>query len=263
MCIIIAKPVGVALPSDTVLEHCARVNRDGAGLAWTNRGMVTIRKDFADVEVLKLFLKEVVSPGDACLIHFRIATAGLSDEGNRHPFPLTRKAKRLRATRCDTDIAVAHNGTFSGLNEHKKYSDTLLFIKNILADPIVRNNLHTEAIQELISGYVDTSRLATLDRHGIIRQFGRFYTEDGLIFSNDNYKTRYSESYDSLKNKRACAICHKWKYESAMEKMGEFQMVCVTCVYDAKREGKELIPPREMDLGCGIGNIYRDMGGCE
>lgn len=192
MCIIIAKPIGASLPDRTLLDHCQLSNKDGIGIAWTTDGVIKIKKDFKDVQSFDSFLNENVQKNQACIIHFRKATAGKSDEGNRHPFPLTRRSKRLRALETTTDIAIAHNGTFKDLSDHKKYSDTLLFIKNILSDPIIRNNLHSEAIQELLKGYIDTSRLAIMDRLGNILKLGTFYTEYGLFFSNENYKYTHS-----------------------------------------------------------------------
>ena len=213
MCIIIAKPAGIAMPTQKVLEHCASKNKDGIGIAWTTGGMIRIKKDFNDLEAFNKFVGVNVGKADAALIHFRIATSGLVDAGNCHPFPLTRRSKRLRAKESVTDIAVAHNGTFSDLKGHKKYSDTLIFIKNILADPIVRNNLHSEAIQELIKGYIDSSKLAVMDRLGNIMRFGIFWPDEGLFYSNGGFKEYEYQSqteYSSMSSRSyQCNDCYR------------------------------------------------------
>ena len=152
MCIIIGKLPGVEFPPYSVLDQCDTANRDGMGIAYTKDGMVRIKKDFARVYDLNRFIIEELSPSMGALIHFRIGTAGNKDIGNRHPFPITRRRKRLRAPESVTDMALAHNGTLEDLKGHKKYSDTLLFIRDVLSDPIVRNNLHSVAIHELVAG---------------------------------------------------------------------------------------------------------------
>lgn len=213
MCMIICKKIGIEHPSQEVLETCSRANQDGIGIAYTNRGMVNIKKDFTDLGEYSAWAKTYLKVEDAYVLHFRKATAGLKDEGNRHPFPVTRKSKRLRRTVTTCDMAAAHNGTFKSLATHKKYSDSLLFVKHILSDPIVKNNLHTEAMNELINGYLDTSKLSIIDRLGNIINYGLFYAEWGLNFSNWNYKTAPSSSYqDHLREE--CMVCHVYKIRS-------------------------------------------------
>ena len=216
MCIIIAKPAGIALPPEETLKHCAEKNKDGIGIAYTFNGMVKIKKDFNDLEAFKSFLNKNITDRDACLIHFRIATTGKVNVSNCHPFPLTSRRKRLTAPESTTDIAVAHNGTFDDLKGHKKYSDTLLFIRNILSDSIIRNNLHSTAIQELINGYIDNSKLAIMNRMGDILRFGTFYPHEGLFYSNAGYKpyevTEYRHYGPTRREK--CMECHiesAWK----------------------------------------------------
>lgn len=246
MCMIIVKPVGVELPTEGVLDRCALINRDGIGVAWTHDSMVKIKKDFNDVDAFKSFMAKTLTKQHAALIHFRIATAGKVDEGNRHPFPLTRRNKRLRALESVTDIAVAHNGTFTDLKGHKKYSDTMLFIKNVLSDPIVRNNLYSDAIHELISGYLDTSKLAVLDRMGKITKFGYFYEENGLWYSNGGYKKSETVYYGGVphsmsrndiqleldckdKWKRQCIDCFQYDWKGLMHQLSEYSYVCKEC----------------------------------
>ena len=212
MCIIIGKPLNVDKPSDETLRYCATANRDGIGIAYTRNNHVCIKKDFADVEAFITWLGENIKVTDACMIHFRNASTGAEDQGNRHPFPLTRKNKRLRAVESITDIAVAHNGTFKDFGSHKKYSDTLLFIKEVLADPIIRNNIASEAISELIKGYIGTSKLAMLHRDGSIVEFGTFYQEHGLLYSNTNWKANSYASGCAIKQCNKCYIViHEWR----------------------------------------------------
>jgi len=217
MCIIIAKPAGVLMPTPEILKHCSEHNRDGIGIAYTSEGMIKIKKDFNDLKAFNSFTAKHVTEKESILIHFRIATSGVVDAGNCHPFPLTRRSKRLRAPQSITDMAVAHNGTFSDMTGHKKYSDTLLFIKNVLADPIVRNNLHSDAVQELIKGYINNSKLAIMDRLGNIMRFGTFYAHEGCYYSHGGYKPFESATRDKLYQCNTCfSFCNyadtTWDY---------------------------------------------------
>lgn len=234
MCIIIGKPLNVPLPSDEVLETCARKNRDGIGMAWTHNNHVRIKKDFLDVDALKAFLRDNIVPAQACIIHFRIATAGVVDEGNRHPFPLTRKRKRLRALESVTDMAVAHNGTLSDLTSHKKYSDTMLFVREVLSDPVIRNNIMAPPIQELISGYLGYSKLAILDRSGRILRFGTFETDSGLFYSNSGFKdsSGYGSNYAKVAWEKQCVGCFEYLEEKYLVDVKGCGLMCQICIAD-------------------------------
>lgn len=238
MCMIIGKRPGVAWPSDETLEYIGLANRDGIGIAYTGHGSVFIKKDFDSLDVFKRWAAANISTEQACLIHFRKATAGLVDEGNRHPFPVTRRNKRLRAKTAQCDIAVAHNGTFIDYKNDKKYSDTILFIRNILADPIVKNNLHTDVIQELVKGYIDSSRLALLDRLGNIMTFGTFHTEAGLLYSNLGYKPYshaahggedYGNWAGNCQPRKQCPECYTWNDWGEMVYTDKKGWMCRDC----------------------------------
>ena len=201
MCIMIGKIIGVSLPTVEAMDNCYRLNKDGCGIAWTSGdGTINIKKDFDDHEAFKTWVRANINESHSAILHYRLATSGLSDCGNRHPFPITKDRGELRKVETTCDVAVAHNGVFRSLGD-KKYSDTQEFIVNILADPVIKANLHTEALQALILNYLDTSKLIFLHGNGMIWRYGTFEEDTGLFYSNVQFKgwgkIDYSDGYNS------------------------------------------------------------------
>ena len=198
MCIMFGKMNGVPLPSEDTLDNCYSSNRDGMGIAWTNGdGKVMIKKDFNTHTEFKEWLFTNIKIGTTAIVHYRLGTAGLKDCGNAHPFPLTQDKKELRAVETVTDIAMAHNGVLKGLGD-KKYSDTQEFIMNIIADPVMKANIHHKPIMTLLMAYLDNSKLLFLHGNGTIWKYGEFTDDEGLFYSNIQFRgyRRYTPPAD-------------------------------------------------------------------
>lgn len=274
MCVAIAKPEGVALPKASRLDNCEASNQDGVGVAWTDgSGVVHIRKDFATNEAMKEWLEATVTPAMACLIHYRMATSGGISDGMRHPFPIVKEAEALLAPVIDCDLALIHNGVIWNMSDTKeKLSDTAMFVRDILSNPAIKDNLRTnQAVQILINGMIGSSnKLALLWPDGHILTFGKFEAEHGVLYSNDQYKTiRHYTEYEgwgfghglSKKEKRAmrqrklieyhssggeakgleyCAMCFKqfarsFMYVDRRANMPSGNMVCSSCHYQNRQ----------------------------
>ena len=193
MCVAIAKPAGIDLPDEGKLDACEWSNRDGCGIAWADESEhVHIKKDFASNNAMKAWIKGNITPAMAMLIHYRQATSGGVSVGLRHPFPIDDRHEYLTAHEINTDMALIHNGVIWSLSDSKgnKLSDTALFIQTILADPNIKANIRTnEAIQTLISGMIGSSnKLALLWPDGYILTFGKFYEDEGVSYSNEQFK---------------------------------------------------------------------------
>lgn len=196
MCVIVVKPNGQELPKKDILKNCFENNPNGVGYAVKriNQDYITIKKGFFDFDKFYLALtQENITKDDIAILHFRVATAGLIDAGNCHPFVVTSQIGILRQTEIKTNkLTVAHNGIISGLSDDKKLSDTQLFIKNILASGEVYRNLYkSTAIQRLIEGYIGESKLAFLHSQQGLLLIGNFEEYKGCLFSNDTYKRQY------------------------------------------------------------------------
>jgi predicted glutamine amidotransferase len=192
MCLISVKTIGADLPIDEDLKEGESGNKDGIGIAYwkNNTKEVLIKKDFLNIDTFLLWLHENIKKEDSCVIHFRYATHGLKDMGNRHPFPLTKNTELLRKTELVCQSAVAHNGIISEYNRHETYSDTQKFILDILSDDTIKNNLESEGIKKLISSFVGSDRLAILTNTGKIHLWGDYEKEKDIFYSNSGYKRK-------------------------------------------------------------------------
>ena len=193
MCIIAVKPSGVKNPKTEWLHNCEKINRDGIGIAFLKAGIneVVIKKDFLNSQALAEFIEKNIRLEDTLMIHFRLATHGLKDIGNRHPFPISTDKSLLRKPNLITDFAVAHNGIISCLPRHHKFSDTQKFVLSILSDKNIKEGLGTKAIDILISEFLGNDKLAILKYDGTLLMYGDFLIDEGIYFSNNGYKLGY------------------------------------------------------------------------
>lgn len=190
MCIIAYKPKGVGMPTKKHLKNCWDNNSDGAGWMWYDQPnkRVVIDKGYMTWDSFWAALcEENYTKKDTVVIHFRYATAGLTVAGNTHPFPLSRYEDDLQSTFHGCDAAVVHNGIFGKGEGH--LSDTMVIVRDMFSDPIVKNNMDSLVMQTLIEEYVHGSKLVFLDYKGDVTIFGvPWKKHKGVWFSNDDYK---------------------------------------------------------------------------
>ena len=207
MCIIVAKPKGVEMPSWKILENCWEANDDGAGVAFSNGEAVHIRKGlmtFRDFKkyVTKLSFKHDIKNLDF-VAHFRITSVGETTPRMTHPFRVdTLDPKQRMSVSGSGKIYAFHNGTISAMRTYSKtYSDTFLFTETILQpffsiDPTFYNNEHFVKVLETL---LDGDKLALIDKDGI-KLLGRFIQSDGVYYSNSSYEgwERYYNRYTGI-----------------------------------------------------------------
>lgn len=196
MCIIVVSPIGSEIPSKKVLKKCYYNNPDGFGFSYNYEGKVYIEKGYMDFEegyerLMKLD-KQIGLKDKGVLMHYRISTSGLVDEGNTHPYPISNNIKKLRALGQTADISVVHNGIISNYipDKDSRINDTQMFIKDYLYDIYQNDNdfLKDEKILSNIKKEVE-SKLAFLEKDGNITFVGNFIEEeDGCYYSNNSYK---------------------------------------------------------------------------
>ena len=209
MCVIVAKKMGIELPSKTTLESCFDVNPDGAGLMYVNENKkVIIEKGFMTFEAFYQKLMELNKKYNlkkkALVMHFRITTQGGTSPGNCHPFPVTDDEKKLKATYLEcNDVAFAHNGIISlySMRDDKGLSDTMLLSKELLYPLFVYNKkfYKQKHNQELIEEIIGTDKIAFLDNKENITLIGEFKEDEGVLYSNLNHKKNngyYYSDYD-------------------------------------------------------------------
>lgn len=202
MCIIVAVPTNVEIPSDEVLRTCFCSNPDGAGFMYSDGKNVRIRKGFMEWGEFKSALDSEHIPSDsAVVLHFRIATHGKVQPKCCHPFPISSEPADLGALAIESRFGIAHNGVIQGRRTDQNWSDSMDFVASVVA-PLARMNpsfMHSSDAIELLQGAC-RSKLAIIDNAGDLALVGDFYEDGGVFYSNESYlplRTNWS-SYGSL-----------------------------------------------------------------
>ena len=188
MCVIIASPTGARLPDQAELREAWLRNPHGAGYMVARNNRVEIHKGFmAWPDFIRAIRDEHLTPDDAVVYHFRIATQGGVNPWMTHPFPLSSHLDHMQALDINANIGIAHNGIIPVTTNRDvtDYSDTALFVTNILSRLIRSSkditNVYVKASIESLIGH---SRLAIMEADGAITRIGTWYNSDGLWYSN-------------------------------------------------------------------------------
>lgn len=213
MCIICAKNKGIEMPSWDIIENMWYNNTDGAGLMWVEDGAVRISKGYMKYEDFEAELNRLGERLDLketpVVMHFRITTHGGTKPENCHPFPITDQIGLLQKLRCNTDVGVAHNGILS-FTPRKGISDTMEYIATQLAiiKKMNRKFLKHDYLMQLIKNATEGSRLCFLDKYGKIYTTGNFIEDNGILYSNGNYKSTYFYSRKKNSDSTEKLLCH-------------------------------------------------------
>ena len=196
MCIAIAKPMGVDIPTDDILTNCFNNNPDGAGFAFNLNNEVVIRKGYMKLkDFLDAFHKYDTKfdfKNRGVLIHTRITTHGGTNPQMCHPFPINADEGALKKIEYTSPYAVIHNGiislTSAEATKKKDMSDTAIFVQKYLTK-IAKNKkwFGNKANIELIEELID-SKMAILNGSGKIIMTSGFTEDNGVFYSNSSYK---------------------------------------------------------------------------
>ena len=197
MCVILVKERGIELPTKGVLESCWERNPDGAGFMFNDYDKVVIMKGFMTFEEFYLRLQTANEfyhlKEKGLVIHFRIATSGLKDKGNCHPYPISIDNLDLRKSFITTELGIAHNGIIRSYNgKDKILNDTQLFIKNDLFElnSLDKKFYKNVIFQSMIERLIDGSRLVFLNKKGEIIKLGKWFHNGNYYFSNLNHVSK-------------------------------------------------------------------------
>ena len=199
MCVIMAKPKGIDMPDDEIIQNMWCRNSDGAGFMYAKDGQVHIEKGFMKLAALKAALKKVGKSVDlkntAVVMHFRITTHGGTKPENTHPFPITDSIGMLKKLKQTAKVGVAHNGIIP-ITPRKDISDTMEYIASQLA-PLKRAvpKFYTDPNLMLMIANATQSKLAFLTGDGKIFTVGKFITDDGRLYSNTSYEPWVYKKY--------------------------------------------------------------------
>lgn len=197
MCVILVKERGIELPTKDVLKSCWKRNPDGAGFMFNDCDKVVIMKGFMTFEEFYLRLQTANEfyhlKEKGLVIHFRIATSGLKDKGNCHPYPISNDNLDLRKSFITTELGIAHNGIIRSYNgKDKILNDTQLFIKNDLFElnSLDKKFYKNVIFQSMIERLIDGSRLVFLNEKGEIIKLGNWFRDGNYYFSNLNHVSK-------------------------------------------------------------------------
>lgn len=197
MCVILVKERGIELPTKDILESCWKRNPDGAGFMFNDCDKVVIMKGFMTFEEFYLRLQTANEfyhlKEKGLVIHFRIATSGLKDKGNCHPYPISNDNLDLRKSFITTELGIAHNGIIRSYNgKNNILNDTQLFIKNDLFElnSLDKKFYKNVIFQSMIERLIDGSRLVFLNKKGEIIKLGNWFHNGNYYFSNLNYVSK-------------------------------------------------------------------------
>ena len=192
MCVICVSSKGAKQPSEEMIRKMFNANPHSAGYMYARAGKVVIHKGYLDADELLADLDyENFTESDVVIYHFRISTQANRTEMSQ-PFPITRDIEELEALDIVADLGLAHNGILSQTsNGDKELSDTAIYIRRFIAG----REITDEFVRNLAEDTVG-SRLAILDGFGNFKLTGSWTYENGLYFSNENWKHSYrSPSY--------------------------------------------------------------------
>lgn len=172
MCILIVKNKGLKSPPTEHFRNSWESNDDGVGVAWTKGdGFVSFKKFLEYKDFNRFISKEAPFVGFeqnySIMYHFRMATQGSIKLHNVHPFVVSEKLYDIKRTEGKAPMMMAHNGVISGLYDVADISDTMIFVRDILSKPYIKNNIGEPAVRNLLSKYLIGSKIAVLDGRGV------------------------------------------------------------------------------------------------
>lgn len=206
MCIIVVKDKNKPLPKKEYLMNCFENNPDGAGFMYLNHNRVIIDKGYMTYEAFEKRYKKLCKKFNnfedlPLIMHFRIGTSSSNSKENTHPYPISDDKRDLHKTYLKTSLGVVHNGIIHEYNPSKKerdVNDTQKFIMEYLY-PLYKNWSTFYKNEHILKGIelITDSKFAFLDKYGKIKLVGEFEKdEDGILYSNNNYKNNWYYRYD-------------------------------------------------------------------
>lgn len=165
------------LISESEFMNCWDNNPDGFGMAWIEKSEIRIFKELINDLLAYDRYKEIrKSNNKPILLHFRIATHGMIDLANCHPF------------RIDNNTVFAHNGIID-IHTTKTESDTIAF-NNQLLKKLPIDFIFDKTFMKLIEMAIGNSKLVFLHASGKFRiannNLGLWKSENW--YSNESFK---------------------------------------------------------------------------
>lgn len=224
MCVICYKPKGVKVSKKTIAAIW-NTNPDGAGLSYYQGGQCIIDKGIFNQDYLWEKLTNLVDVDVA--FHCRIATSGITNGKQTHPFAISRNVDLAKGETLNTvaKACLFHNGVIPDYGDND-ISDTLQFVTQVVAWT------HPKARLQLFD-FVPGKYI--LMQQGMFWLIGDFEKYKGLQCSNLYFKPVATRSYYAPRN---------WRQEKddkpTVQELFEAQQEDQTCGYTLDKEAETL-----------------------
>lgn len=218
MCIAIVKPKNVDFPTKKQFMNCFESNPHGAGFMYSDGENIIIKKGYMTFESFyNAFVNENIDKSHLVFFHFRIATHGLVDGGNTHPFPVVNNVDLLRKTELKfKGYGLIHNGViyydkkdFFDYDKRGIISDTMLMSMKLadafssetkkiysLESAIAYNFYkHFSNIDKIINQELSYNKVAIMNEKEEYVKYGDWIENDGIFYSNHDFDESYNINY--------------------------------------------------------------------
>jgi hypothetical protein len=168
------------------------------------------------IEIVQKLREADTSCREAAL-HFRIATHGVIDAGNTHPFIRGANVTDQRALSGSGKLLVMHNGILDFPHaKHSILSDSARFAQTIMVQLM---NIRQATQDVLLENFAQAqaSRFVTMDSDKT-RTYGSWQKEDGIMYSNMGWKTGTYSTMGGGKRSHS-----SWSYEESPDN-DDFEM---------------------------------------
>lgn len=194
MCIAIYHDQSCPLTEDEFVTSWTN-NPDGGGFTYFDEaGDLVIKKSMHRNELMSAYYEAIDKYGDSSpfAIHFRIATHGLVNLDNCHPF------------RANANTVVMHNGIIPVImNKGDKRSDTRVFVEEYMSR-MPKGWLDDEYLFDLAQEYIGSSKIIIMTNDPkansylyIMNEKMGHWSEDGKTwYSNKSYCSSTTKKYN-------------------------------------------------------------------
>lgn len=205
MCLAAFQAAG-ALMSEAEFQRAWKSNPDGGGYAFIDAdGKIVTRKFMKMSKMYDSYIKDVKKHGEKTpfIIHFRLATHGMKNLENCHPFVI------------DEHSVMIHNGILPTIRMDKNMSDSYAFAADYLSK-LPKGWLDDMHLVDLVSEYCAGSKLVILttdpeckfDCYIINEELGHWSTDKTMWFSNSSYCVITSAKYSFSKPAKQTAFAN-------------------------------------------------------
>jgi len=200
MCVAIHAPATAELIPVEDFELMRQENGDGMGMMYAENGKLKVIRQLRRVKRFWAKYKRLHEKGLDVVIHFRLATHGDKTLRNVHPIHVS------------GNLALVHNGIFSGFSQKDIRSDTRQFVDTVLKQ--LPDGWYTnDKAWELISYTTSGSKLIFMDANGTVKIMHEKdgSTVDGNWYSNRYWKWSYTHDYYTGYNHHRRGLSRWWQ----------------------------------------------------